>query len=278
MAKFITGKELIAVIDSVIWDAEEQLIIVSPYVKLDAHFKTLFEKHKERYDLHICIVFGKNDGNTARSMSKADFEFFTGFNNVSIIHESNLHAKYYGNELMGVVTSINLYDHSFQNNIEFGVLLESKLLDGIFSASADILAWEEAQKIADNGEVVFIKRPVVKSGFFTNKEIGARVLYDNTESFFTPGARKKNVTDRLGDFPDKVDADDDMPVRASVAVAEKGYCIRTGKEIPFNPKRPYSAEAYQSWAAYKNPDYKEKYCHKTGKPSNGKTSMKNPIL
>lgn len=214
MAKFITGKELITAIDSIIWDAEDTLVIVSPFVKLDDHFKKLFNKHKDTYDLQIIVVFGKNDGNTARSMSKADFDFFTSFNNVSIIHESNQHAKYYGNEMKGVVTSINLYDHSFQNNIEFGVLLESQLLGGIFSTSADMNAWNEARTIADNGEVVFIKRPVVKSSFLNSKAVGARVLYDNTDSFFTPGARKKNVTDRLGDFPDEVDSDD-MPIDSS---------------------------------------------------------------
>lgn len=57
-----------------------------------------------------------------------------------------------------------------------------------------------------------------------------------------------------------------------------GYCIRTGKPIPFNLNKPMSKEAYDSWCRYKNPDYKEKYCHQTGKESFGKTSMKNPVL
>ncbi|WP_052461068.1 UvrD-helicase domain-containing protein [Psychroserpens mesophilus] len=57
-----------------------------------------------------------------------------------------------------------------------------------------------------------------------------------------------------------------------------GYCIRTGEEIPFNPDRPMSYNAYRTWALFENPDYPESYCHKTGKPSNGKTSLSHPIL
>ena len=57
-----------------------------------------------------------------------------------------------------------------------------------------------------------------------------------------------------------------------------GYCIRTGKKIPFNPKKPMSYSAYQSWVQYENYNFPEKYCHKTGELSNKKTSMANPIL
>ena len=60
--------------------------------------------------------------------------------------------------------------------------------------------------------------------------------------------------------------------------SDLGYCIRTGNRIPFDPSRPFSYEAYQSWVIFENWDYPEKYCHKTGKFSNGKTSMANPIL
>ncbi|MBK9982082.1 MAG: hypothetical protein IPP15_06575 [Saprospiraceae bacterium] len=69
-----------------------------------------------------------------------------------------------------------------------------------------------------------------------------------------------------------------MPTRAEVENITYGYCIRTGEKIPFNPERPFSYNAYKSWAEYKNMDYPEAYCHKTGKPSYGKTSMRNPIL
>ncbi len=57
-----------------------------------------------------------------------------------------------------------------------------------------------------------------------------------------------------------------------------GYCIRTGKKIPLNHERPFSEEAYQSWAFWGNPDYAEQFCHFTGEPSMGQTSMNHPVL
>jgi RNA polymerase-binding transcription factor DksA len=59
---------------------------------------------------------------------------------------------------------------------------------------------------------------------------------------------------------------------------QTGYCIRTGVEIPFNPSKPMCADAYKKWAQFANPEYQENFCHKTGKLSYGKTSMKDPIL
>ncbi|MEO9954805.1 hypothetical protein [Nonlabens sp.] len=57
-----------------------------------------------------------------------------------------------------------------------------------------------------------------------------------------------------------------------------GYCIRTGKQIPFNPAQPLSKDAYYEWNKWENMYYSENYCHKTGENSFGKTSMRYPIL
>jgi hypothetical protein len=59
---------------------------------------------------------------------------------------------------------------------------------------------------------------------------------------------------------------------------QTGYCIRTGIEIPFNPDKPLCREAYNIWSEFANVDYPEKYCHFSGEPSQGETSVKKPIL
>ncbi len=41
MAKFITGKDLEKVIYDIIWEAENTLLIVSPFIKLDDYFQDL---------------------------------------------------------------------------------------------------------------------------------------------------------------------------------------------------------------------------------------------
>jgi phosphatidylserine/phosphatidylglycerophosphate/cardiolipin synthase-like enzyme len=59
---------------------------------------------------------------------------------------------------------------------------------------------------------------------------------------------------------------------------QKGYCIRTGVEMPFNVEKPLSYEAFKEWNKYANVDYAEKYCHFSGEKSDGQTSVSKPIL
>jgi hypothetical protein len=286
MSKFLTGNNLVDAIDDIIWNAEKILLIVSPYIKLDDHFKKLFDKHKKNPDLHLILVFGKNEKSVQKSLNKGDFEYFKEFPNISIVFVPNLHAKYYGNEFRGIITSINLYDYSFINNIEFGVLSEQSIFSSISKSSkSDDDAWKECMEIADTNEVVFIKRPVFehKRGFITKSKnfIGSETLFDSTEKFYGLNKNKEASESRLFDYPEELEHGqkfESRPIRENEVATSQGYCIRSGVEIKFNTKQPMSKEAWKSWNEYGNQDYPEKYCHKTGKPSSGKTSMKNPVL
>ena len=284
MTRFITGKDLEDAISSIIWDAKQTLLIVSPFIKLDTYFIEMFDRQVNNFDLHLLLVFGKNEGNISKSLSKNDFDYFKKFPKVSIIYVPTLHAKYYGNETKGVITSINLYDYSFKNNnIEFGVYTELGLLSSM-SQSSDQQAWQKCQDIANGGEPVYIKRPVFRKKFLNALTGGkdymkSEVLHDDTEYFYSNNKRTNKK--KLSEFPDDLDYDhkaDTRPTREEVEKKETGYCIRTGVQIPFNPDKPFSAEAYKSWAQWSNYDFKEKYCHKTGQQSYGKTSMRHPIL
>ena len=47
---------------------------------------------------------------------------------------------------------------------------------------------------------------------------------------------------------------------------EAGFCIRCGTGLPkFDLQKPYCDKCYASWARYKNPKYKEKFCHACGR-------------
>src|SRR5690554_4425623 len=284
MSKFLTGEDLENTIYNIIWEVENTLLIVSPYIKLDDYFKRLFDKHENNPEIHLILVFGQNEKEVKRSMSKSDFDYFKKFPFVSIVYVPNLHAKYYGNERKGITTSINLYDYSFKNNIEFGIYSQHNLLSR-FVKSADNDAWNECMEIAESHEVVFIKRPV-----YENKKliislgknyIKSDVLFDSTEKFYGNFPNKKFKDKRLNDFPDELELDlvsNNRPKREVEESLEYGFCIRTGKKIKFNPKQPMSKEAWKIWNEYGNADFPEKYCHKTGVKSNGKTSMNKPVL
>lgn len=57
-----------------------------------------------------------------------------------------------------------------------------------------------------------------------------------------------------------------------------GFCIRTGQPIPFDIEKPMTYDAFRTWDDFGNPDYPERFCHFSGEPSNGETSMRQPIL
>lgn len=241
----------------------------------------------------MILVFGKNELDIKRSMSQNDFEFFKKFPNVSIIYVPTLHAKYYGNESKGVITSINLYDYSFKNNIEFGVFAEVRLLDR-FRTTADNEAWNVCLDLAESSEVVFIKRPVYEiKRLIINlgkSYIKSDILFDSTEKFYGDLKSQKTNLKRLSDFPEELELEtsvNDRPERVNdrqdrkveeIQSTQEGYCIRSGAKIKFNPKQPMTRESWKKWNEYGNPNFPEKYCHKTGKLSNGKTTMNNPIL
>jgi hypothetical protein len=309
MSTFLTGKELEDTIYDIIWEADQSLLIVSPYIKLDDYFKELFDKHLNNPKLRLTVVFGKNEKDVNKSLRNTDFDFFKQFPNVSIIYVPDLHAKYYGNEKKGMITSINLYDYSFKNNIEFGVFSEQTVINK-FSKSADVEAWNYCMDLAHDFEAIYVKRPVYKTKkaiISLGKEfIKSEVLLDLTDNFY---GKKKNRTDsgkRLDDFPAELDYNvDSRPERVwedkphkeqetgsnrkwnnAVASLRKneqeekrmGYCIRTGEEIEFNPERPMSLNAFKKWNQFQDVNYGEAYCHYSGDMSFGKTSFAKPIL
>jgi hypothetical protein len=122
MNKFITTAEIIFEIEKIIKEAKKELILVSPFIKLDKNYRRCLNSIKEISTLKITVVYGKNERNQEKSLNADDFDFLSDFPNVEIRYIDNLHGKYYANENKAIITSMNLYDYS-KNNTEFGILL-----------------------------------------------------------------------------------------------------------------------------------------------------------
>lgn len=310
MGKFLTGEELEKAITDIIHEAEKELLIVSPYIKLDDYFKDLFLKHEKNPNVRITLIFGKNEKSVKKSLSLADLDFFKKFPNVSVVYVKNLHAKYYGNERKGVTTSINLYDYSFKHNIEFGVFRQSSLKDYV-TDNFDTDIYNFCHNLTEEYPAIYIKRPIFEKKNFglSTHYWGSEVLWDQSSGFVNNKFDESKV---VSDFEDKIsiealkgvekltrqefEAQQKLPEETSKGPKiifkenkpevpktsqEKeitGYCIRTGVEIPFNPERPFCLEAFRSWNYWKDDNFAEKFCHFSGEPSEGKTSKAKPIL
>ena len=270
MAKFLQGNDLNSELSRIFKNADQRLILISPYIKLHHRFSDELKTRKNDDKLQITIVFGKNEKDITKSLSAEDLEFFKQFPNIEIRYEKRLHAKFYANEHTQILTSMNLYDFSQDENIEFGIKTEFSLLGNIASnlisreSNIDLDSWNYFNHVIDNSDLLFQKLPEYESALMglTKKYKGSKT-YDKISEHFSKSIQSKTFSTK--------------PSINKSEIAD-GFCIRTGEKIPFNTEKPYSDKAYKSWAQYKNPNYKEKYCHQTGKPSDGKTSMANPIL
>lgn len=189
MAKFITGKQLTDELCAILREAKKQLLIVSPYIKLDDYFKNeLFNRLKGNSSLHILIAFGKNQNNPWKSIKEEDVEYFKEFPNISIVYIPNLHAKYYANEKRGLITSVNLYDYSFDNNVEFGVVSESSLFSG---TDIDKQAWDETMKVLSKSYTIFVRRPNYKKKLLGKDYLGSETRLDLTKELVTGNLSNK---------------------------------------------------------------------------------------
>lgn len=281
MTKFLTGNELNFELEKIFDNAGDRLILISPYIKLHDRYASVLKTKKDNHKLQIIIVFGKNEEDLSRSMKQEDFLFFKEFPNIQIRYERRLHAKYYANENKAILTSMNLYSFSQDNNIEAGIMTEVNLLENLAKKawdggeSLDIATGKYFQLVVEQSELLFQKCPVYEDGLMglTRKYVRSKIDVDKLSDFFADKGKQEKPPVR--NASDKANVEQHIPTANK---SKMGYCIRSGKQIPFNPQKPMSDDAYHSWAKFKNPDYAEKFCHFSGEPSNGETTFSKPIL
>ncbi len=281
MADFLTGKELNNTLGHLFESAKSQIIIISPYIKLHSGYRELLIPHKENPKVALTIVFGKNEDDLRKSLRKEDFIFFREFANVEIRYEPTLHAKYYSNESYAILTSMNLYSFSQDNNVEAGVITRAnKLKDAALAmleaeGTLDKKAWDFVSGVIANAEIKYQRFPMYDKKFFKLQKKFRRsyVKVDELSSLF--GLSPLEYAPQFEPEP----VDEEVPSSDKASTKPKtGYCIRTRKPIPFDINRPFCPEAYQIWARYKNEYFSENFCHYSGDLAEGKTSFAKPVL
>ncbi len=273
MAKFLADSALNAELENMFLKAKEEIILISPYIRLHARFIAALNEHKKNPSINIILIFGKNEDDMSKSMKHQEFDYFKEFPNIEIRHEERLHAKYYANETYSILTSMNLYSASQNTNIEFGVMTKKSLIGSIAkSDNLDYAAWEYFMRVIENSNLLFQKvtERETKFGGIMGRFQEPKIIVDKLTEFFEKkySHNNKKQSSKIAD----------SIVSKSSKTKHVGFCIRTGVEIPFNVERPMSYDAYKLWNKYADPDYPEKYCHYSGGKSNGKTSVSKPIL
>lgn len=119
MAKFLNSSGISYHLENLIKNANTSLFIISPYLKFNPRIKQLLDD-RNRLRLDIRIIYGKADLQTEES------NWLNSMDSIKVLFCRNLHAKCYINEKEAIITSMNLYDFSQQNNNEMGIYVEKE--------------------------------------------------------------------------------------------------------------------------------------------------------
>lgn len=233
MATFLNTTGVSYHLEELIKGTKDRLILISPYLQFSDRIKEhLGNLNVQKRDIRI--VYREN------KLQPEENNWLEGQIGIRTSLCKNLHAKCYINENEAIITSMNLYEFSQQNNNEMGVYISKAQDADLYNATL-----EEVQRLLTISEEirVTVKKVTADTPPKTGKKI-VEVNLANNKSFDKPN----------------------------------GFCIRTGVEIPFNVEKPMSYDAFKSWNKYGDPEYPEKFCHFSGEPSNGETSVSRPIL
>ncbi|MCZ7385654.1 MAG: phospholipase D family protein [Candidatus Methanoperedens sp.] len=227
MVKFLTTTGVSFHVEQLINKANDKLILISPYLKINDRIKQSLED-KNRMKIDIRVVFGKNqlqpdENNWLNSMQFIRTSFC-----------KDLHAKCYLNETEAIITSMNLYEFSQVNNNEMGIYIEKEKDAEIYK---DVL--EEANRLIRISDEIRISVEKTDKNKKLEKEIPV------TSKNIPTSNKSFNAATSNGN----------------------GFCIRCGGDLKINPEKPLCFNCYKLWEEYSNPLYQENFCHICGKES-----------
>ena len=248
MAKFLDGSGVQSALTDIIKNAEEKLFIISPYLKIPIQTKS-YLKSVDKKNIPINIIY------------RADFRvyddelrFFSELSHLQLGSCENLHSKCYLNEKEGLITSMNLHEHSQTHNWEMGIRFSRNLDAEIYSEVIKELKHllSQTKRVTLQTIPAAAKEPVHA---YTPKKVEPKLAYKPTE------APNKSTLLKILD----------------IVTGEEGYCIRCGTGLKtFDLQKPYCDKCFSSWSRYKNPKYKEKFCHQCGRETKPATSFEKP--
>jgi len=232
MAKFLNTTGVSYHLEELIKGTKDKLFLVSPYLK----FTDRVKEHLQNLNIQkrdIRIIYREN------KLQPEENNWLEKHIGIRTSLCKNLHAKCYINENEAIITSMNLYEFSQQNNNEMGIYITKAQDPDLYNAT-----FEEVKRLLRISEEIRI----------TVKKIPSEndIKNENTANKKAPTATKNEKL--------------------------KGYCIRTGTEIQFNLEKPLCFEAFKKWSEYSDPTYPEKFCHYTGEESKGLTSFERPVM
>ncbi|NMO21732.1 hypothetical protein HPC49_45045 [Pyxidicoccus fallax] len=207
MAKFLDTTGVSYHLQKLINKANEKLILVSPYLKINERLKSAL-LDRDVFKIDIRIIYGKNE------LQPSEAEWIRSVKSVRLSYCKNLHAKCYLNEHEAIVTSMNLYEFSQVNNTEMGIHVTKTEDPALYQE-----IWDEVQRVLRMSEEVQISIERVKP--------------ETPTEALAPAA--------AASAPARTRAEQPTPGQPT------GYCIRCQEPIQLRPTHPFCRACFDDW-------------------------------
>jgi hypothetical protein len=116
MPQFLNREGIKNALENVFEQAEKELIIIVPYIKLSEKTSKLLADANDR-NIEIVIIYKEG------TLSDKEKAKLNNFQNLNLLSHPDIHTKCYCNERQIIIASMNLYDYSEKYNREMGILL-----------------------------------------------------------------------------------------------------------------------------------------------------------
>ena len=273
MAEFLTTADISARLQKIIRESDDYLVLISPYLKTNPRVKELLEQ-KSKTRTHVRMIYGK------RELQPEEQEWIDANPHIELLFRQSLHAKCYLNEKEALLTSMNLYEFSEQNNDEMGIAVSntSTSHNRTYDRTLYRKIRREAEHIADLSEKIReVPRPERTRGLGGLIRRVAKDALSMTGRNPSPDSQDiaeadgNPATEVSGGIPSAVEPtpalgnSSNAPIDARPKLPVAGFCIRCKTEVPTNLHEPYCYRCFRTWNRYKNEGFVEKHCHICGK-------------
>ena len=232
MDKILRSHQISTTIIDLIEDSEEYCFIVTPYYKPWPLLMRTLEKARNQ-GKNIVFIF-RADGQSEQCLEEMTFLNWELDFDVLLI--KNLHTKLYLNEWAVLLTSMNLYNTSKENNYEIGYLIENSKTSKKFHETVI------RQDLLSINPTLYLK------GRYSRQLIKQR----KEEALL----KKERIQERQEIYKDNKD---------NKNKEFTGFCIRCREKIPLSSYYTLCNSCFETWAQFCNWDYPENYCHGCGK-------------
>lgn len=229
----LLNHQISAEIISLIESTKEYCFLVTPYYKPWPLLNRTLEK-AALLEKKIVFIFRYGE------MKEQLIDHIRKFNfDIHLVEK--LHTKLYLNERTAILTSMNLYDASKEQNYEVGY---------IFSSSYD--ARKFRTEVIEN-DILAIKPKLSIPGRYASYQ------QSKVEEQLAKERQQKEEEEKR----ERIKVEKFKKIKEHLN--DSGYCIRCNTDIRLNPSRPYCDRCYKTWSSFGNVDYIERFCHSCGR-------------